>query len=314
MTTLSSYPPPQVYFSILELSEQHPDLLVAAMSHAIVTIHKVTREIRILAGEPALSGYVEGVGRAARFYTILGVAQLEYKYILSDRVNNCLRSVDYLSNETQTFAGLCGSRGTADGSLLLARFYSPRGMMRDLGNPDVIYLADYLALRKIDLSAETVITLPSSYLSSAYRTGITMSPAGSLFVSSYHGVIQYTLNETIRWLTGSTIASVPPCEQCDISSARFNYPSQLRFITPEVLLMADTSNYKLRLINLTSGVVTAIGAGQGYQNGHYQNSKLLSPYSIAVDNSFIYIGENTASGGGVRELAYTGGCDFLSFQ
>jgi len=99
MTTLSSYPG----WVTLELSEQHPDLLVAALRHAIVTIHNVTGAIEIIAGEPEEAGYVESVGSG--------------------------------------FAGLCGSRESADGSLLLARFDNPRGLMRDLSNPDVIYLA-----------------------------------------------------------------------------------------------------------------------------------------------------------------------------
>jgi len=317
MTTPSIYPRP-LYFSALELSEQHPDLLVAGQENAIVTIHKVTGAIEILAGEPYLQGYVEGVGRAARFNYISGIAQLKYKYILSDVENHCLRSMDYLSNETQTFAGLCGSPGRADGSLLLAGFDFPQGMTRDLGSLDVIYLIDYRALRKIDLSAETVVTLSGSsnwlpFPSSLYRTGITMNAAGGLLITSWHGVIQYNFNETIQWVTGNTKAGAA-CAECDISSASFSSPSDLRLITPEVLLVADTGNHKLRLVNLTSGIVTAIGAGQGHQNGPYQDSKLDSPMSMAVDSSFIYIGEFNNAMHSVRKLAYTGRCHFLSFQ
>lgn len=308
MTTLSSYPG-NLYFNTLEPSERHPDLLVAGLQSALVTVHKGSGVIEILAGEPAAHNYKEGVGRAARFRYIMGIAQLEHEYILSDRINCCLRSVDYLSHETQTFAGLCGSQGTADGSLVSARFHLPRGMARDLIKPTVIYVVDYKALRKIDLSTEMVLTLPGSYLSSGYTFGITVNPADGLLVTSRHGVMQYKLNETVQWLTGSVNIG-PACDECGISSARFHSPRGLRFITSTVLLVADTFN-KLRLINLTTGVATAIGAGKGYQDGPYQNSQFHHPHSIAVDNSFIYIGERTGSlgDGGIRKLAYTGMCD-----
>jgi len=283
---------------------------VAGSSNALITIHKFAGVIEILAGEPEESGYVEGVGRTARFNAIYGISQLEYKYILSDYGNHCLRSVDYISNETQTFAGACLSWGTADGSLVSARFASPSGMTRDLGNPDVIYLVELRALRKIDLLAETVITLPGSNLPSGYIYGVTMSPAGNLFITSLHGIMQFNLNETVQWLTGNTTQGAA-CDECDISSARFSGPVGLRFITPKVLMVADYNNHKLRLVNLTSGIVTAIGAGEGYQDGPYQDSKLISPYSIAIDSSSIYIGAVTAIDGSVRKLAYSGMCDIL---
>ena len=310
MTTVSFSYPGSIVFYAVESSERDPDLVVAALQHALVTVHKVTRVIRVLAGQPEEYGYVEGVGRAARFQSIYGIAQLENEYILSDADNKCLRSVDYLSDETQTFAGLCRSySNVADGSFVSARFLGPGGMTRDLVNPTVIYLVDDNALRKIDLSAETVITLPGSRLSSRYRNGIAMSPAGGLLVTSQNGIIEFNVNEILRWLTGGA-TSGSACDQCDISSAKFYYPEGLRFITPEVLLVADRYNHQLRMINLTSRLVTAIGTGRGYQDGPYQDSRLYYPQSIAVDKSSIYIGESTGLSGGVRKLAYTGMCKY----
>ena len=310
MTTLSSPSPSPSYnrslnFYTLELSKSHPELLVAALENALVTVHKVTGAIEILAGEPEEYGYVEGVGRAARFRSILGISQLEYKYILSDNGNQCLRSVDYISNEAQTFAGLCGQQGDADGSLVSARFYRPSGMTRDPGNPDVIYLIDSPKLRKIDLAIETVRTLPGSI--HVLGTGITMDPAGGLLVTSSHGVKQYNFNGSAQWLTNS--GGGLGCNQCNISSAKFIFPEGLRFITPEVLLVADGWN-GLRLIDLTSEIVTTIGPWRG-QDGPYQDITLSCPHSIAVDNSYIYIGECADRGGGVRKLAYTGTISFL---
>ena len=296
-----------LYFYTMELSLHATNVLVAGMRDALVHIDKVTGAIEILAGEPAEWGYVEGVGREARFALITGIAQLEHEYILSDSNNHCLRSVNYLSKETQAFAGLCEAEGTADGSLVSARFMSPHGLMRDPSNHNAIYLVDDKVLRKIDLSAETVITLPGSHLS-VFSDGITMNPAGGILVTSEHGVMQYTLNETVQWLTGKTTQGTA-CDECDIALAKFFRPVGLRFITPEVLLVADRYNHKLRLVNLTSRRVTAIGAGEGRQDGPYQDSKLHIPQSIAVDNSFIYIGEDAAQGGGVRKLAYTGMSD-----
>ena len=99
------------------------------------------------------------------------------------------------------------------------------------------------------------------------------------------------------------------CNQCDISSASFGTPEGLRFITPEVLLVADGGD-RLKLIDLTSETVTTIGPWLG-QDGPFQDITLSDPYSIAVDNSYIYIGECADRGGGVRKLAYTGTISFL---
>jgi len=312
MTTLSSPSPSPSYnrslnFYTLELSKSHPELLVAALENALVTVHKVTGAIEILAGEPEGYGYVEGVGRAARFWPIRGISQLEYKYILSDYYNSCLRSVDYTSNETQTFAGRCRSPGSTDGSLVSARFIRHAGMTRDPGNPDVIYLVEYHKLKKIDLAIETVRTLPSSI--HFHGTGITMNPAGGLLVTSWHGVVQYNFNGSAQWLTNSRWGR--GCNQCNISLPAFYYPEGLRFITPEVLLVADGAD-RLKLIDLTSEIVTTIGPWYPYGDGPFQDITLSMPHSIAVDNSYIYIGERAYRGGGVRKLAYyTGTSSFL---
>ena len=285
------------------------DRLVAGVANALVTVHKVTGVVEILAGEVHAAGYVEGVGRAARFTRITGIAQLENEYIVSDYGSKCLRSVNYFTHKTETFAGRCGTGGTDDGSLLSARFESPRGITKDPGNPNVIYLLNRVALRKIDRSANTVITLPGKHLLNEPE-GLAMNPAGGLLITSPHGVKQYDLNGMIAWLTGNDKEDAA-CDECMLLSARFDGPVGLRFITPEVLLVADRWNFKLRLVNLTSGIVTAIGAGKGHQDGPYQESKFQVPQGLAVDNSFIYIGEEPSAGGGVRKLAYSGMCDFL---
>ena len=57
-------------------------------------------------------------------------------------------------------------------------------------------------------------------------------------------------------------------------------------------------------IDLTSEIVTTIGPWYPYQDGPYQAIMLSRPHSIAVDNSYIYIGERADRGGGVRKLAY----------
>ncbi len=106
------------------------------------TLRKVTPAgvVTTLAGSPGLSGSADGVGSAARFSTIQGVAvDASGNVYVADKSNQTIRKVTPAGVVT-TFAGSSSNPGSADGVGAAASFSSPAAVAVDAsGN---VYVVD----------------------------------------------------------------------------------------------------------------------------------------------------------------------------
>lgn len=265
----------------------------------------------IFAGTGA-AGYADGPDSTAQFNQPVNVCfDPNGNLIVADFLNHRLRMVDP-SGMVSTIAGT-GVSGLADGPDSVAQFNYPRGICTDAsGN---IYVADSWnhRIRRVDGATHAVTTLagggssigvqsPGDYVDAADSSarfdtpcGITIDGSGNLYVAD-------TRNHRIRMIDPSanvtTFAGAGPSWpgtggffNGPALSAQFSQPTDLFLTANGDLLISDTYNHAIRLIQ--SGTVSTLaGTGSaGFFDGPGSSAQFNSVRGVvandAMDSIFV---------------------------
>jgi len=283
-------------------------------------VHKLNETITSLAGASE-SGYREGIGVEAQFNKVEAIVQLEDRYIVSDKMNSCLRSISYHDYRTSTYAGECTKRRERnimfnDASLLSVKFFRPRGMATELRNDiTVIYLVDDDALWSINTAMSTITTLSYEVVHNRYQdplsypflTDLVVHPAGGLLLSARRlprqltgGLVSFR-DGKVRWVTGGhnhsyynhiCISSLYPSVFCTgrkVSLDNLYSLDVLKFLLHDLLIIYSWRQRALALLNLTSGAITPLCDSLDGSRGVFKcDDEIIT--SLAVDNETVYIG------------------------
>ena len=127
------------------------------------TISKVviaTGEVTTLVGTPGVYGTADGIGAAASFGELQGMAyDGKGNLFVSDPFGRNIRQVVIATRTVTTLAG-SGAVSSVDGIGLAASFYLPYGMTYDgAGN---LYVFDHGAIRQVEVATGAVTTLVGS--------------------------------------------------------------------------------------------------------------------------------------------------------
>ena len=136
------------------------------------------------------SGFINGIGSAARFNDPLGMTFQGGAIYVSDYTNHAIRHVTPSGAVTAPFGN--GSPGFVDATGTAARFRNPTGIAK-VNN--VLYVADSgnHRIRKIDLVTNAVTTYAgsgadgsgnaeASLAQFSFPTGVAVSPSGAVYV------------------------------------------------------------------------------------------------------------------------------------
>src|SRR5512133_126404 len=160
--------------------------------------------VRTLAGEYPYFGFADGTNEWAEFNTPFGIVSAVDLFV-ADWGNHAIRQITKYGTDyvTTTIAGFSGLFGTNDGPALLAMFNCPAGITVDsFGNLFVTDKSSH-TVRKLAAKEWTTSTIAGAALQSGTNDGpgsvarfkkpwgITVDPAGNLFVVDYS-------NHTIR--------------------------------------------------------------------------------------------------------------------
>ena len=239
------------------------------------TIRKVTREgvVTTLAGDPGVSGSVNGTGNQARFASPVGIViTADGTLVVSDSGGDTIRRVTQAGVVT-TWAGLANSEGSLDGSGSSARFYRPMGMEMDSsGN---IYVADKnnFTIRKIT-PAGAISTLAGSPRTSGSSDGagsaarfydvndVAVDPAGNIYVAdtANHLIRRVTPAGVVTTIAGS--AGQAGTANGTGSAARFNRPEGITLDKAGNLFVLELTSEIIRKIT-PARVVTTVGGVPG---------------------------------------------------
>mgnify|MGYP001803281123 CR=1 FL=1 len=262
----------------MESDRYRPGYITYSDQNALMT--KEGTKTHLLAGNTTQGGYKEGVGAEARFGLITGFARIsEKRVVVADHYNHCVRQINRDSNTTSIFGGQCKSIGYQDG--LPGLFNYPRSVVVDQRDKSQLLITDNCnkAVRTVHVMSQAVGTFVKSDSLSGIK-GITQEEkSGDLYVTAYNAVYRITYTQRTASLLSGSPGDKYGYRDSTLLNSLFQYPYELIFIAPHTLLVADDSNYKLRLVDRNSDRVTTL------------NARVYSLTSLLLTNNSLYVGQ-----------------------
>ena len=233
----------------------------------------------LIAGDPAIGGYVDAAGSAARFYQygMQGLVALDqFTLLVSDQYNQAIRKVHFNSatlqwDVTTIAGGGPGNNGYVDGAGAQARFSSPQALAAV--NATTVYVADTnnSAIRKLTSAAGawSVSTVIKRDYNRQFTEASLNSPNGlALDATKTHLAITqgYSSGNIILLdlAAGTTVSMVgkagPTGGSVDAPNgpglaARYSNPQSVAAADPSTAYVAD--NAGLHQLKLAAGVWTS---------------------------------------------------------
>jgi len=225
------------------------------------------------------------------FTQITGFSQVNATTILLvDSLSHCLKWFDVPSSSTSLAAGSCNSSGYVDGELLAARFNTPRQVTRN--NQDgSLYLSD---------SGNNAIRLLAGELASTMIT-LDDSPHGIYYDNRHQQLYVTTTSRFIR-INPATNIVTPLIESTTVGFkdgglnwAQMNSPFEIKKIARYVILVADTLNNRLRVVNTRADTVSSICSSDDEDLTSIDKCNLYQPLSLMrYKSGAVLIGGNSS--------------------
>jgi sugar lactone lactonase YvrE len=270
--------------------------------YANQTIRKLviaTGTASTVAGYPAMTGKVDAVGTAARFFNPSGLAfDPAGDLFVGDRYNHSIRKIVLASGAVSTVAGTT-TPGDADGFGDAARFNRPGGLVLD--GDGSLFVADgrNQLLRKVVPSTRLATRFAGERAGSGDSTGNAArfnQPYGVVTDGDGNAYVSDSRNHTIRKIvlasgqvaTLAGTAGVPGSADGTGTAATLNGPAGLVYDGAGSLYVADYLSHLVRRIALPGGEVSTI-AGQagvmGNADGTGTAAQLHGPVGVALDGA-----------------------------
>jgi len=219
-------------------------------------IRRMDDEFVITIAGNGTAGFSDGIEGQAQFNHPRSAVMCPDGFIyVADTLNHVIRRIDSIGAVT-VYSGSPQESGFVDGSLSDARFFEPSGLCIDADG--VIYIADSAnhAIRKIE-------------------NGIVSTIAG----------VPGDIDRNSGYHIGDYVDG-------DNKLARFNFPRDITLLSNGDLVVADSLNHAVRLIN-PDGTRTIAGngmAGQFYLSA--ENLKITRPEGIYANGETLYISDS----------------------
>lgn len=280
-------------------------------ANAIRRVSLADGSISTFSGQLNLAGYQEGIGSGALYNGPRGVIELNGYLYVSDTANNLIRRIDIASGQSSQVAGApLGATGfdpqISASVSNAAKFEQPKGVATDDGI--IYYVADAGAhvIRKIDLNANTVVTIAGTTYRSGNVDGIgtaasfnvpwgLLKEGNYLYISEQSGHrirrMDLTTGQVTRIVGTGTAGGT---NNVTGTSATINSPLQM-VSDGTFLYVAEFGGHRVRKIEIggTWPVTTLAGSGaNGGADGNGTAAQFSSPASIALWGGDLLVGDN----------------------
>ena len=262
-------------------------------NHAMRMVNLTGGEVITLAGLMGSQGSADGAAGAARFNYPGGVAidGKRGQALIADMYNSAIRAVDLATSVVTTLAG--GTYGSTDGAGEAAKFAFPEDAAID-SERSAALVADTgnHAVRMIDIASGEVTTLAGRIASSGALDGTgkvaRFNRPRAVAISGWatplgcpaqgcQGCWLFNF-KLVRCNLQASGATKKVCEQ---NGALWC------FTAGKVLLVADSDNHAVRMVNLANSVVTTLAGrmgSSGTADGAAGDARFSEPTGIAVDS------------------------------
>ena len=235
-----------------------------------------------IAGDTTEYGYREGVASQARFSDIGGFAQLtENSVVVVDRGYHCLRHISRVSSFTSRFSGYCMRPGYENGKP--GYFKRPTSVAIDRMDNNQLLVTDHHnnAVRTVTIDTRIVGTFAQSP-SLEHIESLTQHPEGDIYVIAWHAIYRISYKYRYVTLTSGKAGMVGGYRDSTLLDSLFYLPSRLLFTSNQHIVVTDTYNNKLRLVDLYYNRVTTLNICVKCLN---------EPDSLLLTQSYLYIGQ-----------------------
>ena len=270
--------------------------------------------LEMFAGDPLISGTINGTGTAARFNGPAGLASDSSGNIyVADYSNNAIRMI----TPTGVVSTVAGTPGAAAGNTdsPSASFNVPWGITIDstTGN---LYVSDYGSghIRKIT-PAGVVSTLALTGSAILGPQGIVFN-GGNLYVADSTGqaIKEIVLSTGVVTTLAGTGTGGNNTDSNTGTLAVFHNPTGITIDSTGNLYVTDTTNFAIRKITPLGAVTTIAGTPSGgtpvgYQSadGACASAGFYNPEGITIDSSGnLYVADNTNQT--IRKITLTPTC------
>jgi sugar lactone lactonase YvrE len=267
----------------------------------------VSVELAVLRGgsvqgmELNLTADVSTLKTCATFSDLYDIASDGTSLYVADYSNHTIRRVDIATGGVTTLAGLAGNPGTADGIGSNARFTGPYYLTTDGTN--VFVCDNNYAIRKIVIATGEVTTFAGKADESSHADGTgTAARFEAPHAITNDGTYLYLLDyNTIRRISIASAAVTTLAGSTEHqgwndgtgSDAWFDNPRGIT-ITGGNLYVADTLNYTIRKVVISTGQVTTIAGSpynEGSADGTGSDARFHDPWGIATDGTNLYVAD-----------------------
>lgn len=294
------------------LTVRGSEIYVADLGNELIrVIDTDSGTVNKIAGIPSTLGSADGPAGSSSFNSPANVAIIGDNLYVADMLNDSIRKVDIITGVTTTLAGMAPNSGSTDGVGDKSRFYTPGGIAKE---GDVLYVADTFnhTIRSIDIptgEVTTVVGTPgeSGTADSSESPALFNAPTDIIVDEKGENIfIVDTDNHVIRKMdlaTGEvrTFAGYP-----GESGTRDGVGRDARFKSPKrgirignSLIIADTGNHTIRLIDIGTRVVSTLAGEPGVAGasdtgqGTSGTARFHSPGDLTTDadGTFLYVAD-----------------------
>lgn len=257
--------------------------------------------ISLVAGALGGIGNIDGMGPAARFNSLSGVAADGSGNLYVADAGSCtIRKVVVATGMVSTLAGSAGLCGSTDGTGATARFSNPTGVALD--GSGKLFVADTgtHTIRQVVAATGAVTTLAGSPGSAggtdgtagaarfSSPRGLAADGSGNLFVADSGHTIRQVVVATGAVTTLAGLAGSPGSTDGTGAAARFHFPRSVAADGNGNLFVSDLYNSTIRQVVVATGsVITLAGTAQmsGFVDGIGAAARFYGPDGVALDGS-----------------------------
>ncbi|KAF6021658.1 hypothetical protein EB796_020035 [Bugula neritina] len=229
---------------------------------SIYTFNTLDATLTLIAGDSSC-GYKDSVATSALFNGITHLVPSPEEpgqvWIL-DSDNHCIRTLDLIIVEVQTFAGLCKVMANSDGVAASARFGKPVALSVNPKNAfeSVLYDNEYLVLKHMFFDSETNEWIVETYLTWEEKCrSLSYDPSANYIYLVYStGIGRVGLdNGTVEYITGHNgIGQIDGAAD----TASFYNARNILFLQDSLFLVVDYGNFRLRIVDAYNETISSL--------------------------------------------------------